>query len=84
MLRVSYDIRHESKNRFTKGRKMIETMSSSFSVNAMANPPSRGMMSPARKLPSRLRLSSQIVDTEKCTPKIAWIPRRKNFSIEKD
>lgn len=35
----------------TKGRKIMETKSSSFSVNAMDSPPLRGTMSPARKLP---------------------------------
>ena len=35
----------------TNGRKMIDTISSSFSVSAIARPPSRGTMMPARNAP---------------------------------
>ena len=35
----------------TRGRKMIDTISSSFSVRAIAKPPSRGTMMPARNAP---------------------------------
>jgi hypothetical protein len=36
----------------TKGKNMIDTISSSFSVSAIARPPSRGTMSPARNAPT--------------------------------
>ena len=35
----------------TSGKNMIDTISSSFSVNAIARPPSRGTMSPAKNAP---------------------------------
>jgi hypothetical protein len=35
----------------TSGRKMIETISSSFSVILIASPPSRGIISPAINAP---------------------------------
>jgi hypothetical protein len=38
----------------TKGKKMIATISSSFSVRAMARPPSLGTMRPAKKAPKRM------------------------------
>lgn len=60
----------------TRGRKMIETISSSFSVSAMARPPSRGTMIPLKNAPvtdvcvSYLELSQD----KRHEPKIAWTP----------
>jgi hypothetical protein len=42
----------ETQNEHTKGRNMMETISSSFSVKAMARPPSLGTIIPARNAPT--------------------------------
>ena len=55
----------------TRGKNVMETMSSSFSVNAMASPPSRGMMSPARKPPTGLRSACHTVNVRNGPPNIA-------------
>lgn len=59
----------------TKGRKIMDTISSSFSVKAMASPPLRGTMTPARNAPDieddQLECKLGEVTT---VPKIAWTP----------
>ena len=45
--------RGRNNGRPTRGKKIIETMSSNFSVNSMASPPSRGTIIPAKKAPGK-------------------------------
>lgn len=44
--------RRKMKNGHTKGRKMMDTISSSFSVSAIVSPPSRGTMIPVTNAPA--------------------------------
>ena len=52
------------KKGITNGKKMIETISSSFSVRAIASPPSLGTTRPARKAPGN-RKHTYVASTER-------------------
>lgn len=57
-----------------RGKKMIETISSSFSVNLIANPPSRGTIIPATNAPAKICENYSLSIKQTLLPKIACTP----------